>query len=304
MTLQVVALVGPTASGKTEMAIELAKRLDAELVSVDSRQVYRHCDIGTNKPTRAELDGVACHLLDVVDPGANFTVADYQALARNAIIDISRRGRLPLLQGGTGLYLRALLDGWNLGEAPPNPSLRAMLEQRLEEEGAGALDAELRRIDPAAADLAQRNPRRLIRALEIHAATGRPPSQARAAQPPPWAVTIVGLDVPLAELDRRIEARVQRMVELGFADEVARLRHDYPAADLRRLGHGYPEMAAYLDGRLSLEAARLSTVRQVRQYARRQLTWFRADRRVEWRTPELEQVMARIRVGIIKAQAS
>jgi tRNA dimethylallyltransferase len=304
VTLPVVAIVGPTASGKTAMAIEVAKQLDGELVSVDSRQVYRHCDIGTNKPTPAELDGVRCHLLDVVDPGASFTVADYQRLAMATISDISRRGRVALLQGGTGLYLRALLDGWNLGQTPPNPSLRAVLEQRLEEEGPAALEHELRRIDPAAADVAQRNPRRLIRALEIHAATGRPPTQVRAGQPPPWSVTVVGLDLPLAELDRRIEARVRRMIELGFVEEVARLRRDYPAADLRRLGHGYPELAAYLDGRMSLEAALLSTVRQVRQYARRQLTWFRAERRIEWRPPDLDQVMARIRTGIIKAEAS
>ena len=299
-----VAIVGPTASGKTAIAIAAAHRLNGELVSVDSRQVYRYCDIGTNKPTLDELGGVHCRLLDVVDPGTPFTVADYQRLAMTAVADIDRDSRLPILQGGTGLYLRALLDGWNLGDAPPNPELRVALEQRLELDGVEALDAELRRIDPAAAERAQRNPRRMIRALEIHAVTGRPPSVARESDPPPWSTTIIGLDVPLAELDQRIGARVAQMIDAGWVDEVARIRREFPAADLQRLGHGYPELAAHLDGRLSLSEARDSTTRQVRQYARRQLTWFRADRRVQWLPADLDMIIERLRVGIMTAEAS
>ena len=299
-----VAIVGPTASGKTAIAIAAAHRLNGELVSVDSRQVYRYCDIGTNKPTLDELGGVHCRLLDVVDPGTPFTVADYQRLAMAAVADVERGSRLPILQGGTGLYLRALLDGWNLGDAPPNPELRVALEQRLELEGVEALDAELRRIDPAAAERAQRNPRRMIRALEIHAVTGRPPSVARESDPPPWSTTIIGLDVPLAELDQRIGARVAQMIDAGWVDEVARIRREFPAADLQRLGHGYPELAAHLDGRLSLSEARDSTTRQVRQYARRQLTWFRADRRVQWLPADLDMIIERLRVGIMTAEAS
>jgi len=300
----VVAIVGPTASGKTAIAIAAAHGLNGELVSVDSRQVYRYCDIGTNKPTLDELGGVHCRLLDVVDPGTPFTVADYQRLATTAVADVERGSRLPILQGGTGLYLRALLDGWNLGDAPPNTELRAALEQRLELDGVEALDAELRRIDPAAAERAQRNPRRMIRALEIHAVTGRPPSVARESDPPPWSTTIIGLDVPLAELDQRIGARVAQMIDAGWVDEVARIRREFPAADLQRLGHGYPELAAHLDGRLSLSAARDSTTRQVRQYARRQLTWFRADRRVQWLPADLDMIIERLRVGIMTAEAS
>jgi tRNA dimethylallyltransferase len=301
---RVVAIVGPTASGKTAIAIAAARRLNGELISVDSRQVYRHCDIGTNKPTLKELGDVRCWLLDVVDPGAPFTVADYQPLALEAVAEIDRRGRLPVLQGGSGLYLRALLDGWNLADAPPNPELRAALEQRLELEGPEALDAELRGIDPASAERAQRNPRRMIRALEIHAVTGRPPSVARESEPPPWSTTIIGLDVPLPELDQRIEARVTHMIDAGWVAEVARIRREFPAADLRRLGHGYPEMAAYLDGKLSLTDASDSTVRQVRQYARRQLTWFRADRRVQWLPVDADLIVERLRVGMMTAEAS
>lgn len=299
-----VAIVGPTASGKTELAIALAERIGAELISIDSRQVFRHCDVGTNKPTPAELRGIPCHGMDLVDPDQPFTVADFQRQALAAIQEIAGRGRLPLLQGGTGLYLRALLDGWNLGEAPPNPALRSALEQRLENEGLDALDAELRAIDPAAADRAQRNPRRIIRALEIYAATGRMPTEARESAPPPWRSAVMGLEVPLPELDRRIDARVQRMIDSGFVEEVAHLRTAFPAADLRRLGHGYPEIAAYLDGRLSLEASRDATARQVRQYARRQLTWFRADPRVQWLAPDRDALIAWLNTGIMSAEAS
>jgi tRNA dimethylallyltransferase len=286
------------------MAIAAAHRLNGELVSVDSRQVYTHCDIGTNKPTANELGGLRCRLIDVVDPGTPFTVADYQPLAMDAVADIGDRGRVPVLQGGTGLYLRALLDGWNLAHAPPNPELRAALEQRLEVEGPESLDAELRRIDPASAERAQRNPRRMIRALEIHAVTGRPPSLARESDPPPWSTTIIGLEVPLVELDRRIEVRVAQMLDAGWVEEVARVRHAFPAADLRRLGHGYPELVAHLDGGMSLDEARDSTVRQVRQYARRQLTWFRADSRVQWLPADPDMIVERLRVGMMTAEAS
>lgn len=282
----------------------VAERVGGELVSVDSRQVFRHCDIGTNKPTATELRGVACHGINVVNPDQPFTVADYQRVALPAIAEIAARSKLPVLQGGTGLYLRALLDGWNLGDAPPDPALRAALEQRLDQEGVEGLEEELRRIDPASADRAQKNPRRLIRALEIHAATGRPPSKARESNPPPWSVAVLGLDVSLAELDRRIEARVQRMIDSGFLDEVREIRRAFPGADLRRLGHGYPEMAAVIDGRLALEPARASTVRQVRQYARRQLTWFKADPRVTWIPADPEVAMQRLGAYIMRAEAS
>ena len=144
----------------------------------------------------------------------------------------------------------------------------------------------------------------MIRALEIHAVTGRPPSVARESDPPPWSTTIIGLDVPLAELDQRIGARVAQMIDAGWVDEVARIRREFPAADLQRLGHGYPELAAHLDGRLSLSEARASTTRQVRQYARRQLTWFRADRRVQWLPADLDMIIERLRVGIMTAEAS
>ena len=280
--MALVGVVGPTASGKTALAITLARRFDGELVSADSRQVFVGCDVGTNKPQPAELGGIACHLIDVVEPGASFTVADYRRLAIPALEGIARAGRLPILQGGTGLYVRALLDGWNLADVPADRPLRRGLEARLAGEGREALEAELRRIDPVAAAAAQRNPRRLVRALEIHALTGALPSARRRAAPPPWRVLLLGLEVPLPVLDQRIERRVDRMLADGLLDEVRRLRARHPGLDLSGLGHGYREMGAVLDRGMTLDQARASIIRQVRQYARRQLTWFRRDPRVHW----------------------
>ncbi len=300
----VVVVVGPTASGKTDLAITLAERLNGELVSADSRQVYRDCDIGTNKPDPERLRGIPCHLLSVVDPDQRFTVADYQWRALAAIADIAQRRKLPILQGGTGLYVRAVLDGWNLGGAPPDPELRATLERRLKFEGRDALDAELRQIDPVAADRAQRNPRRLIRALEIHAATGQRPSAARRSTPPAWVSLVLGIAVPLAELDRRIEARVDQMLQGGLVEEVERVRLRYPGADPLALGHGYAEIASSLDGKTRLADARRDIILHTRQYARRQRTWFRADRRVVWFSGDADQAEAMVRTQTRTPEAS
>jgi tRNA dimethylallyltransferase len=284
----VVAVVGPTASGKTELAVGLARRLQAELISADSRQVYRGCDIGTNKPTLEALQGVPCHGLDLCDPGTPFTVADYQRFATKAVTAITDRHHLPIFQGGTGLYLRAVLRGWNLAQVPADWTLRRALEARLAAEGREGLEGELAAIDPPAAARAQGNPRRLVRALEIYAVTGLPPSQVQQSDPPSWQPVIIGLQVPLAELDTRIARRVDRMLAQGLLDEVRGLRVAYPGVDLSGLGHGYREMGAVLDGRMSIADARVRIVRQVQQYARRQLTWFRAEPGVQWISPDVE----------------
>ena len=197
-----------------------------------------------------------------------------------------------------------MFEGWNLAGAPPDPQTRAALELRLEEQGVEALHAELRQIDPVSADRTQGNPRRIIRALEIHAVTGEPPSMARRASPPGWRRIILGLEVSLDELDTRIATRVGRMLEAGWLDEVRTVRALFPKADLRLLGHGYPELAEHLDGTRSLEDARASIVRQVRQYARRQLTWFRADAQVQWIPPDAGEALSRVRLGMMKKEAS
>jgi tRNA dimethylallyltransferase len=291
-------VVGPTASGKTALAIALAERLGGELISADSRQVFNGCDIGTNKPSLRDLRGIPLHLVDVVEPGQRFTVADYRRLAGAAIAAVIERSRLPILQGGTGLYVRALLEGWNLAEVPANWALRARLEARLLNEGREALERELRAVDPVAAQRAQRNPRRIIRALEIHASTGQPPSVSRRAVAPAFFAVVLGLRVELSELDRRIEARVDRMLRDGLLDEVRGLRARYPGVDLSGLGHGYREMGFVLDGTTSLEEARASTTRQVRRYARRQLTWFLADPRVRWIEADPDRAQATVRAAL------
>ena len=298
-----MAVVGPTASGKTAFAVSLAERLRAELVSADSRQVYGESRIGTNKPSAAELRGIRCHLLDVVEPGSSFTVADYCVLARAAIEEIAGRSMPAVLQGGTGLYIRALLQGWDFANSPPDAQLRERLEERLEREGIEKLMAELARVDPEAARRTQGNPRRLVRALEIHTVSGEAPSRVRGAKPPPWRTLILGLKVPLAELDSRIALRVDAMLEAGWLDEVAGLLARHPDADLRRLGHGYPELAAVLQGRLTLDEARSRTVRQVRQYARRQLTWFRAEKDVHWIEPRVEAAEPLLREAMMGQEA-
>ena len=289
-----VAVAGPTASGKTELALRLAERLNGELISADSRQVYKECDIGTNKPKSEELGEIRLHLIDLVEPDEDFTVANYQPLAYQTVEAISARGKLPIFQGGTGLYLRALFEGWNLADAPPNPALRRELEQRIEQEGSETLLRELEQIDPAAARQTQGNPRRLIRALEIAALSGKPPSQMRRTNPPGWRVCMLGLSVPLEEIDRRVATRVDRMMEDGWLSEVARVRHRYPSADLGRVGHGYRELAAHLEGRLTLEEARASIVSQVRQYVRRQLTWFRAEPQILWIPADVDRAMVEL----------
>jgi tRNA dimethylallyltransferase len=291
----VIAVVGPTATGKTDIALRLAQQLDGELISADSRQVYKECDIGTNKPNPDSLAGIKLHLIDLVAPGEDFTVADYQPLAYRAVSATTARGRLPIFQGGTGLYLRAVFQGWNLADAPPDKALRRKLEQRIEEEGTENLLRELERIDAAAARKTQGNPRRLIRALEIASVRGTSPSEARGARPPHWRACLLGLQLSLEEIDRRIADRVDRMLQAGWLAEVRRLREHYPDADLSRLGHGYPELAAHLEGTLSLDEARMSTIRQVRQYARRQLTWFRAEPEVRWIPPEIEAALVQVR---------
>jgi tRNA dimethylallyltransferase len=197
-----------------------------------------------------------------------------------------------------------VFEGWNLAGAPPDRQTRAALELRLEDEGVEALQAELRQIDPAAADRTQGNPRRIIRALEIHAVTGQPPTLARKASPPSWHRVVLGLEVSLDELDARIATRVDRMLAAGWLDEVKTIRSRYAKADLRLLGHGYPELTEHLEGTRSIEDARASIVRQVRQYARRQLTWFRADPQVQWIAPDLGEALRRIRLGIMKKEAS
>jgi tRNA dimethylallyltransferase len=279
-----ITIVGPTGVGKTALAIELAQRCNGEIVSADSRQIYRGLDIGTGKPTPDQLARVPHHLIDVVNPDQSFTLAEYQAAAYAAIDDIFARGKQPLLVGGTGLYVRAVTEGLIIPAVPPNPELRAQLEERAAREGGDKLYEELRQIDPAAAlKIDPRNVRRTIRALEVYFAGGQKFSEAGQAVPPPFAVQRIGLTLPREELYRRVDARVDEMIAHGWLKEVRGLVEKYDRASPALSSLGYPQMSAVLRGQLTLDAAAQDIQHHTHRFIRHQYAWFRpADPRLTW----------------------
>jgi tRNA dimethylallyltransferase len=275
-------IVGPTASGKTDLALALAERLPVEVIVADSRQVYRGMDIGTAKVAPAAQQRVPHHLIDIVEPDEPLTVADWVERARALVEEIAARGRQPLLVGGTGLYVSALVDGHDYAAQPWSPELRQRLADELETEGLEPLVARLRAIDPAAGEAIDvRNPRRVLRALErAEAGGGR---VMPGATPYAGRVTIVALERPRDALYRRIDERAAWMFGHGLPDEVRELRAAGYGPALRPMtGHGYAEASAFLAGEWTLERAVAATARRTRQYAKRQLSWFRRDPRLEW----------------------
>jgi tRNA dimethylallyltransferase len=274
----VLGIVGPTASGKTDLALAIAGRLPVEILVADSRQVYRGMDIGTAKVPKSAQRRVPHHLIDLVDPDEPFTVADWVDRARARIPEIASRERLPLVVGGTGLYISALVDGHDYAGQPWSPELRQRLGDELEADGLESLVARLQAKDPAvAAAIDLQNPRRVLRALE-RADGGSPRSTAYAG-----TVALVGLDRPREVLYRRIDQRTRALFDDGLVDEVRGLRAAGYGPELRPMtGHGYAEAAAYLAGEWTLDEAVAVTARRTRQYAKRQLTWFRRDPRVTW----------------------
>lgn len=282
---RVVAIVGPTAVGKTALSLRLALALGGEIVSADSRQIYRGMDIGTAKVTAAERALAPHHLIDVVAPDEELTLAHYRQLAAQAIEDIWARGRLPLLVGGTGLYVRALLEGWTVPEVPPDQDLRARLEARAAREGAQALHAQLQAADPAAAaQIDARNVRRVIRALEVYLATGRPISEQQRKQPPDYAVLRLGLTLEREALYARIDARVDQMMALGLEREVRDLVDRGYGFDLPAMSAlGYQQLGQYLRGEVSLDEAVALIKRHTRRFVRQQYNWFRlSDVSIHW----------------------
>jgi len=282
-----VVILGPTAVGKTQVALQLAARLNGEIVSADSRLLYRGMDIGTAKPTSEERARVPHHLIDAADPDQTWSLALYQRSARQAIEDIQSRGRLPFLVGGTGQYLRAILHGWQIPLAHPDLRLRAALESWAAEIGARGLHARLAVLDPAAAAaIDHRNLRRTIRALEVILHSGRPFSEQRRSGGAPYRMLSIGLDLPRPELYARIDARIENMLAAGLVREVQDLLERGYASDLPALSAiGYQEIAAYLQGQLSLDEAVARIRRRTRQFVRRQANWFkRSDPEIRWFT--------------------
>ena len=288
MPAPLLAVVGPTASGKTAVGIALARQLGGELVSADAVAVYRGLDIGSAKPTAAELGGVPIHGIDLADPDHEFTVHDYEGAAEAAIADIRSRGRLPIVVGGTGLYVRPLTATLSLPPVPPNPTLRARLTAEAQELGPQALHARLAGIDPmAAARIQPADTRRIVRALEVWETTGRPLSEFHTPEgvhgiPKPGSFTI-GIDRPRPTLYQRIESRVDSMLASGFLDEVRSLLDagwDPASKSLSSLG--YRHLIQYLVGETPWEQAVEELKRDTRRYAKRQLAWFRNDPSVHW----------------------
>lgn len=286
MRRKVLALVGPTASGKTGLAIQAALRHKGEIVCMDSMQVYRGMDIGTAKPTRAERAQVPHHLLDVLEPDQPFSVAEYRELAGEAIRGILARGRLPVLCGGTGLYLRALSRGLDLGGTPSDPDIRARYQRLAEERGAQAVHALLAERDKTSAEnLHPNNLRRVIRALEVLEITGRPFSEQRMQQEDegPFDIRPFALSWPREALYARVNLRVDAMLAEGLLAEVRVLRARGVPPDAQSMqGLGYKELLPCLTDASLLGEAVETIKRRTRNYAKRQLTWFMADSGVRW----------------------
>lgn len=283
--LPLVAIVGPTAVGKTEIAIQLAERLNAEIVSADSRLLYRGMDIGTAKPSREQRSRVAHHLIDVADPNETWSLAVFQREAAKAIAAIHQRGRLPILVGGTGQYLRATLQGWSPPALAPQPELRVSLENWADEIGKEGLHARLALVDPvAASQIDARNLRRTLRALEVIFSTGRRFSDQRVRGDSPYRVLQLGLARPRPELYARLDQRLTDMLAAGWLDEVkALLAKGYDPSLPSMSAIGYAQLTKVAEGTLDLENAVTQIKRATRLFVRRQSNWFKPnDPAIEW----------------------
>ncbi len=286
-----VAVVGPTAVGKTETAVRLAARFDGEIIGADSRQVYRGMDIGTARPGPEELAKVPHHLIGIIGPDQDFSLGLYLRLAHAAMKDIRSRGRLPFLVGGTGLYVRAFIEGWDVPAISPDVEFRYNKEKQAKEAGPDELHAELARIDPAAAArIDPRNVRRVIRALEVHARTGRTFSDLGNKRPPAFTTYTIGLTASRTELYRRADKRVDRMVAAGFVDEVKCLLEQGYGRDLPSMsGIGYRQLAGYLRGEMTLDEAVRRIKTATHRFIRHQYNWFRLrDETIRWYDTECQ----------------
>ena len=288
----IICVVGPTASGKTALAIELAKELNGEVVSCDSMQIYRRMDIGTAKPTREEMQGIPHHMIDICDPTEDFSVSRYTDMATPIVDDILSRGKTAIIAGGTGLYVDSLMKGNDFSPIPATGH-RQRLEAQVEAEGVEGLLAELRSIDPEAAERSQNNPRRIIRALEVFYESGETITAHNLRTrsiPPRYQPVWIGLDfTQRSDLYARIDRRVEIMLEMGLLQEIRDLLSSgIPEKATAMQAIGYKEFVDALAGRCSLESAVAQVQQSSRRYGKRQLTWFRHNEQMNWiiRTPE------------------
>lgn len=282
---KLLVIIGPTAVGKTKLSIELAKRYNGEIISGDSMQIYRGMDIGTAKIKTEEMEGIPHHLIDIKEPDESFSVAEFQQLVREKISDITSRGKLPIIVGGTGLYIQSVIYDYQFSEAPADEELRLQLEERAKEIGNEALHQELIKVDPeSASQIHPNNVRRVIRALEIFHCTGKIMSDYQNNQQPDllYETALIGLTMERDKLYERINMRVEMMISEGLLDEVSRL-HKQGLRDCQSIqAIGYKEIYDYLDGKVSLDLAVENLKQNSRRYAKRQLTWFRNKMEVQW----------------------
>lgn len=281
-----LVIVGPTAVGKTALSLQIARDFDVEIISADSRQIYRGLDIGTAKATRDEQAVAPHHLIDIVDLHEVLTLAEFQEQAYAVINAISiQRRRLPILVGGTGQWVQAAVEGWNIPRVPPDAMLRAKLEAQAQVNGPEALYARLVDVDPQAAQkIDPRNIRRVIRALEVYQKTGIPISQHQRKEAPPYRILQIGLTMPRELLYERIDRRIDKMIEMGLVAETRRLvEAGYDWAKPAMLGLGYRQLGYYLRGEMSLEEAIAIIKKETRRFVRQQYNWFRLDDdRIHW----------------------
>ncbi|MEW4283624.1 tRNA (adenosine(37)-N6)-dimethylallyltransferase MiaA [Priestia koreensis] len=282
---KLVVLIGPTAVGKTNLSISLAEALNGEIISGDSMQIYRQMDIGTAKIKREEMKGIPHHLLDIKDPDEAFSVADFQTIVREKISEIASRGKVPMIVGGTGLYIQSVIYDYQFAEKEENREIKQRLEALLDEKGIEYLYNKLKEVDPASAERIHiNNHRRVMRALEVYEATGKPFSDNVSEQSYEllYDVTLIGLTMDRDKLYERINMRVDMMVDEGLLDEVKRL-YDGGIRDVQSIqAIGYKEIYEYLDGHVTLEKAVEQLKQNSRRYAKRQLTWFRNKMTVTW----------------------
>jgi tRNA dimethylallyltransferase len=281
----VIAIVGATAIGKSDLALRLAQHFPLEIISADSRQVYRYMDIGTSKPSPGERAAVPHYIIDVVDPDEDFTLAMYHRLAIEALGSIERKGKSPFLVGGSGLYVWSLVEGWIIPQVPPDPKLRRELEARAEQGDSQGLYHELEEADPAAAaKISPHNIRRVVRALEIYHATGRRPTELQGKQEPGFSTLIIGLTCERSQLYRRIDLRVDNMIKKGLIGEVEELlKKGYSPSLPSMSGIGYAQIVQFLRGEMTLPEAVDRMKYETHRLARHQYAWFRlSDSRIHW----------------------